>query len=54
MTLALQALFEVALLDRRDSAIDDDEFGFIGRDGGGEPLDLALAEQRARRWRCAA
>jgi hypothetical protein len=46
--LALQPVFEIALLDRRQCAIDDDEIGFVQFAIGLNALDLPFTEQRVR------
>src|SRR5690606_17956690 len=43
--LALELFFEIALLDRRQRTIDHDQLGFFEFAGGGDALDLPLAEQ---------
>ena len=48
MTLAAPCLLEVALLDRRQRVIDDDETGAVVLGQLADLLDLALAEQRRR------
>jgi hypothetical protein len=44
---ALELFLQVALLDRRQRAVDDHQFGLLLLALGGDPLDLAFAEQRA-------
>src|SRR5690606_24667640 len=46
--LALELFLEVALLDRRQRAVDDDQFGRVLLAGSRYALDLAMPEQRRR------
>jgi hypothetical protein len=46
--LDLQPFFQVALLDRREAAIDDQQFGFFVFQAGGDDLHLPAPEQRRR------
>ncbi len=46
--LALELVLEIALLDRRQRAVDDHQLGFFLLAGGGDAFDLAFAEQRRR------
>src|SRR5690606_11031098 len=46
--LALQRLFQIALLDRRQRAVDDDQLGLVLLTGDRDILDLPRPEERAR------
>jgi|SRR5579871_196311 len=43
--LCTPRLFEIALLDRRELRIDDDNFGFMRARNGGDLLDLAAPDE---------
>ena len=49
--LALELFLQIALLDRAERTIDDDQFRFFLRCRNIDALDLALAEQRCRAYR---
>jgi len=48
--LALELLFQIALLDRRKRTIDNDQLSLVLLAGHGNILNLPLAEERCRAW----